>query len=67
MTTPLLRALLDWKREQQNRQDLPFEEAITQGNIKVLILVVLEKMASMMAREVHVSESENAKSSPGVL
>lgn len=30
-TTPLLRALLDWKRERQSRQDLPFEEAITQG------------------------------------
>lgn len=66
-TTPLLRALLDWKREQQSRQDLPFEEAITQGNIKVLILVVPEKMVSMMAREVHVNESENAKCSPGVL
>lgn len=61
MTTPLLRALLDWKREQQSRQDLPFEEAITQGNIKVLILVVPEKMVSMMAREVHVNESENAR------
>lgn len=66
-TTPLLRALLDWRREQQSRQDLPSEEAITQGSIKVLILVVPEKMVSMMAREVHVNESENAKSSPGVL
>lgn len=60
-TAPLLRALLDWKRERQSREDLPFEEAITQGNIKVLILVEPEKMVSMMAREVHVNESENAR------